>query len=174
MGRFATFASPSCLPPRPRRRPRRRRPPPRPSAAGSRDRIICRRYVRIGSLVDGYRTCKTRADWDREQANVRQFSVSDSCTLRGDPDPARGAHRPTARPAAALEESQIGGSPVMPHPQRQEIGDEPVDVAVVEQEVHLHRIIVRAPQPGGERPRVTPSRLAIAPKGGEFGLGEVP
>jgi hypothetical protein len=64
------------------------------SAAGSRDRIICRRFVRIGSLVDGYRTCKTRAEWDREQANARQFSVSDSCSLRGDPDPARGAHAP--------------------------------------------------------------------------------
>ena len=64
------------------------------SAAGPRDRIICRRYVRIGSLVDGYRTCKTRAEWDREQANARQFSVSDSCTLRGDPDPSRGAHTP--------------------------------------------------------------------------------
>ena len=62
------------------------------SAAGARDRIICRRYVRIGSLVDGYRTCKTRAEWDREQANARQFSMSDSCSLRGDPDPSRGAH----------------------------------------------------------------------------------
>jgi hypothetical protein len=64
------------------------------SPAGSRDRVICRRYVRIGSLVDGYRVCKTRADWDREQANARQFSLSDSCNLRGDPDPSRGAHTP--------------------------------------------------------------------------------
>jgi hypothetical protein len=62
------------------------------SAAGSRDRIVCRRFVRIGSLVDGYRTCKTRAEWDREQANARQFSVSDSCSLRG--DPSRGPHTP--------------------------------------------------------------------------------
>ena len=70
-------------------------PPPAaasPNAAGSRDRIVCRRFVRIGSLVDGYRTCKTRAEWDREQANARQFSVSDSCSLRG--DPSRGPHTP--------------------------------------------------------------------------------
>ena len=69
-------------------------PPPATStsAAGSRDRIICRRYVRIGSLVDGYRACKTRVEWDREQANARQFSVSDSCSLRG--DPSRGPHTP--------------------------------------------------------------------------------
>jgi hypothetical protein len=64
------------------------------STTDPRDRIICRRFVRIGSLVDGYRTCKTRAEWDREQANARQFSVSDTCSLRGDPDPARGAHTP--------------------------------------------------------------------------------
>lgn len=56
-----------------------------------RNRIICRRYVRIGSLVDGYRTCKTRAEWDREQANIRQMSVSDTCRLRGEPS-APGEH----------------------------------------------------------------------------------
>lgn len=63
-----------------------------PSATGvsgkaddPRNQIVCRRFVRTGSLVDGYRTCKTRADWDREQANVRQFSVSDSCSTRGEP-----------------------------------------------------------------------------------------
>lgn len=62
------------------------------SVAGPRDRVICRRYVRTGSLVDGYRTCKTRAEWDREQENVRQFSVSDTCRLRG--DPSQGEHTP--------------------------------------------------------------------------------
>lgn len=62
------------------------------SAAGPRDRIICRRYVRTGSLVDGYRTCKTRAEWDREQENVRQFGLSDACRLRG--DPSQGPHTP--------------------------------------------------------------------------------
>ena len=61
-------------------------------AAGPRDRIICRRYVRTGSLVDGYRTCKTRAEWDREQENVRQFSMSDACRLRA--DPSQGPHTP--------------------------------------------------------------------------------
>jgi hypothetical protein len=54
-------------------------------AADPRSRIVCRRFVRTGSLVDGYRTCKTRAEWDREHENVRQFSVSDSCSTRGEP-----------------------------------------------------------------------------------------
>jgi hypothetical protein len=93
MRRFATFAvafvlaaasAAKAAPPPPT--------PASPGAGGSRDRIICRRFVRIGSLVDGYRTCKTREEWDREQANARQFSVSDSCGLRG--DPSRGQHTP--------------------------------------------------------------------------------
>lgn len=52
--------------------------------ADQRDRIICRRFLRTGSLVDGYRTCKTRAEWDREHENVQHFSVSDSCAHRGE------------------------------------------------------------------------------------------
>ena len=51
--------------------------------ADQRDRVICRRFIRTGSLVDGYRTCKTRAEWDREHENVQHFSVSDSCRDRG-------------------------------------------------------------------------------------------
>jgi hypothetical protein len=52
--------------------------------ADQRDRVICRRFIRTGSLVDGYRTCKTRAEWDREHENVQHFSVSDSCSHRGE------------------------------------------------------------------------------------------
>ena len=58
-----------------------------------RSQIVCRRYVRTGSLVDGYRVCKTRADWDRELQNVRQFSSSDSCRLRS-ADPGSGPSTP--------------------------------------------------------------------------------
>jgi hypothetical protein len=61
-------------------------------AADPRDRVICRRYLRTGSLADTYRTCKTRGEWDREQENARQFSMSDACRMRGDPDPSNGAH----------------------------------------------------------------------------------
>ena len=51
------------------------------------DRITCRRFTRIGSLVDGYRVCKTNREWQREHDNARQLSVSDTCRLRGDPPP---------------------------------------------------------------------------------------
>ncbi len=52
-------------------------------AAGNPDKIVCKRFVRIGSLVDGYRTCKTKKEWERERENARQFKVSDSCATRG-------------------------------------------------------------------------------------------
>src|SRR5436305_12811999 len=58
-------------------------------ALDQRDRVICRRFLRTGSLVDSYRTCKTRAEWDREHENLQHLSVSDSCTNRRDCDPWR-------------------------------------------------------------------------------------
>ena len=53
-------------------------------APDQRDRVICRRFIRTGSLVDGYRTCKTQAEWDREHENLQHFRVSDSCSRRGE------------------------------------------------------------------------------------------
>jgi hypothetical protein len=52
------------------------------AAAGGRDKIVCKRFLKTGSLVDGYRTCKTKWEWERERENVRQLSVSDSCNDR--------------------------------------------------------------------------------------------
>ena len=51
-------------------------------AAGARDKMICKRFVRTGSLVAGYRTCKTKWEWERERENLRQQSISDSCRDR--------------------------------------------------------------------------------------------
>jgi hypothetical protein len=53
-------------------------------AAGARDKVVCKRFVKTGSLVDGYRTCKTKWEWERERENVRQFGVSDACRSRGE------------------------------------------------------------------------------------------
>jgi hypothetical protein len=47
------------------------------------EKIICKRFVKIGSLVDSYRTCKTKAEWQRERDNLRQVNISDSCRTRG-------------------------------------------------------------------------------------------
>ena len=51
-------------------------------AADARDKIVCKRFVETGSLVRGYRTCKTKWEWERERENLRQFNVSDSCRDR--------------------------------------------------------------------------------------------
>ena len=58
----------------------------RASAEGeaSRDRVTCRRFLRTGSLVDSYRTCKTNREWQREHENIQHLSVSDSCGMRGE------------------------------------------------------------------------------------------
>jgi len=48
------------------------------------DKMICKRFARTGSLADSYRTCKTKAEWDRERDNVRQMTASESCRMRGE------------------------------------------------------------------------------------------
>lgn len=53
------------------------------TAAGNPDKIVCKRFTRIGSLVDGYRTCKTKREWETERENLRQAKISDSCASRG-------------------------------------------------------------------------------------------
>lgn len=45
-------------------------------------KIVCKSFTRIGSLVDRYRTCKTKGEWQRERDNLRQVNVSDSCGTR--------------------------------------------------------------------------------------------
>jgi hypothetical protein len=40
-------------------------------AADPRQKVICKRFVKTGSLVDAYRTCKTKAEWDRDRETMR-------------------------------------------------------------------------------------------------------
>ena len=59
-------------------------PPARGSnAADPAEKMICKRFVRTGSLVDGYKTCKTKREWDREHENLQHLELVDSCRLRG-------------------------------------------------------------------------------------------
>jgi len=48
-------------------------------ASGNPDKVVCKRFVRVGSLVDGYRTCKTKREWERERDNVRTINWSSPC-----------------------------------------------------------------------------------------------
>ena len=52
-------------------------------AGDPRDQIVCRRFVRTGSLVDGYRICKTNREWQRDRAEIQREEMSDSCRNRG-------------------------------------------------------------------------------------------
>jgi hypothetical protein len=49
------------------------------NASGNPDKVVCKRFVRIGSLVDGYRTCKTKKEWERERENVRTVNWTNPC-----------------------------------------------------------------------------------------------
>lgn len=51
------------------------------NSADPRDKVICKRYVETGSLVRSYRTCRTKADWDRQRDIARQTSNQNSCSL---------------------------------------------------------------------------------------------
>jgi hypothetical protein len=53
-------------------------------ASDSATKVICKRFLETGSLVRGYRLCKTKAEWERARANVRQEATSNSCRMAGE------------------------------------------------------------------------------------------
>ena len=42
-------------------------------------KMICKRFTRTGSLVDGYRVCKTKTEWQRDRDLIRQSTATTSC-----------------------------------------------------------------------------------------------
>ena len=52
------------------------------NAADSPDKVICKRFTETGSLVRGYRMCKTKADWERYRETNRMQAATDSCRDR--------------------------------------------------------------------------------------------
>jgi hypothetical protein len=44
-------------------------------SVGPRHEILCRRFLRTGTLADYYRVCKTRAEWNREREERRILDV---------------------------------------------------------------------------------------------------
>jgi hypothetical protein len=61
--------------------PRRTDAVERPDDLG--EKIVCKTFTRVGTLADRYRTCKTKAEWQRERNNMRQ-DIADSCGTRGE------------------------------------------------------------------------------------------
>lgn len=47
-------------------------------------KIVCKTFTRIGSLADRYRTCKTKAEWQRERDNLRELDRSYGCRMKDD------------------------------------------------------------------------------------------
>jgi hypothetical protein len=52
-------------------------------SADQRDKMICKRFVETGSLIKGYRLCKTKWEWEQSRNDFRTLNVSDSCRTRG-------------------------------------------------------------------------------------------
>lgn len=53
-------------------------------AAGNPSKIVCKTFTRIGSLADRYRTCKTKAEWERERADHQDLTKAYSCRVVDD------------------------------------------------------------------------------------------
>ena len=53
-------------------------------SADARDKVICKKFLETGSLVKGYRTCKTRDEWERERANIRQNTGNANSCMTGE------------------------------------------------------------------------------------------
>lgn len=51
--------------------------------AGATNRMVCKTYVRIGTLADRHRVCKTQADWDEER-KLRELDPSEACRTNDD------------------------------------------------------------------------------------------
>jgi len=53
-------------------------------AADPMNKVICKRFLETGSLVKGYRTCKTKRDWEKERDTLRaSSSQSGPCNVGG-------------------------------------------------------------------------------------------
>ena len=52
-------------------------------AADPASKVICKRFLETGSLVSGYKICKTKADWEKGRDRLRQTNSTESCRLSG-------------------------------------------------------------------------------------------
>lgn len=52
-------------------------------AADPGSKTICKRFIRTGSLVDGYRVCKTKDEWQRERDLIGRQTNGASCQNTG-------------------------------------------------------------------------------------------
>lgn len=48
-------------------------------AADPASKMICKKFLETGSLVRGYRVCKTKVEWQRDRDLIRQSTATTSC-----------------------------------------------------------------------------------------------
>lgn len=53
-------------------------------SADSDTKLICKRFTETGSLVRGYRTCKTKREWQRERDSLRMVHSTNSCAKQAE------------------------------------------------------------------------------------------
>ncbi|CAN5643307.1 hypothetical protein BH10PSE14_BH10PSE14_00630 [soil metagenome] len=46
------------------------------------EKIVCKRFIETGSLVKGYRVCKTKRDWARAREALRATGPGSSSCVR--------------------------------------------------------------------------------------------
>lgn len=51
------------------------------AAAGDPGKMVCKTFTRIGTLAGRYRTCKTKAEWEKERTNLRELDRSYGCRM---------------------------------------------------------------------------------------------
>ena len=49
------------------------------SAGDPQNRMICKRFTEIGSLIASHKICKTKREWDGERAAMRLGNTSGQC-----------------------------------------------------------------------------------------------
>ncbi len=51
-------------------------------SADAGDKMLCKRFVKTGTLAGGERICKTKRDWERERDAVRQLGAAGSSSCQ--------------------------------------------------------------------------------------------
>jgi hypothetical protein len=67
------------------------------------DKVICKKFVETGSLVRGYRECKTKWEWERERDAINTKMNGGACN-----DMSNNACSPNASPSFYGAVSPIG------------------------------------------------------------------
>lgn len=53
------------------------------AAADKQDKIICKRFSDIGSLIESHKECKTKRQWENERANLTMRDGLGTCSGQG-------------------------------------------------------------------------------------------